>query len=234
MEIIAHRGASGYAPENTMAAFEKALEMGAEAVEFDVQMSSDGELVIIHDDTLHRTTGKAGLVTRTPYSEMLKMDAGSWFAPEFANQRIPLLKDVLALLKGKVHIHLEIKKIAWESRPIERIIYNMVTDMGMGDQVIYSSFDHKCLLNLSALGEVSMGVLVCSDIIEPWHYMNRVGLYPDSFNQAANFVTYELVENFHERNMKLLSYTVNDSALAEYFLEIGVDGIFTNYPDILI
>src|SRR5262245_14980881 len=107
--VIAHRGASSYAPENALAAFDLALDMGARHLEFDVQASADGHLVVIHDDTLARTTNGTGAVSGLTLDALRSLDAGAWFRPEFAGERIPLLTEVLERYGGRAHLHLEIK-----------------------------------------------------------------------------------------------------------------------------
>jgi len=233
MEVIAHRGASAYAPENTMTAFEMALDMGAKAVEFDVQMTLDGQLVVIHDDYLDRTTSGSGLVIETPYTSIKDLDAGIWFGTQFAGEKVPLLKEVLLLLKAKVKIHLEIKKISWETRSIEEDIYQMVKALGMLDQVVFSSFDHRCLNYLEDTYGVAIGVLTQSGLINPTEYLEVAGLRAFSYNPLSTFVDEKLVTECHQKGLKVYTYTVNRPCLAEGLAQMKVDGIFSNYPDIL-
>lgn len=233
MKIIAHRGASAYAPENTLAAFQKALDMGAKAVEFDVQMTADGELIVIHDDFLSRTTNGQGLVIQTDYEVIKTLDAGSWFDPIFKDEKIPLLKEVLILLKDRVEVHLEIKKIAFEKRPIEEAIYQCVKEIGMVDQVIFSSFDHQCLLYLSKTYHVTIGMLTGSSLVEPAGYIKSTGIALSSYNPSAEYVSQSLVAAIHGDGYQVTTYTVNDLWLLDLLEEMGVDGVFSNYPDLL-
>lgn len=107
--VIAHRGFSGQAPENTLASFQKAVELGSDMIELDVRFSKDGQVVVIHDDTIDRTTNGRGKVADYTLKELKQFDAGSWFAPQFSGERIPTLKEVLELVKGKVLVNIEIK-----------------------------------------------------------------------------------------------------------------------------
>lgn len=232
MKIIAHRGASGYAPENTMAAFRKALSIGVEAIEFDVQMTADGVLIVIHDDLLGRTTNGHGVVIETDYSVIETLDAGSWYDPSFRNERVPLLRDVLTLLKDQVEIHLEIKKNDLEKRHTEEVIYQLVKDMGLNHQVIFSSFDHQCLLNLTQKYDVRVAMITRTPIVKPEAYNVNSGIPIVSYNPKAEYVSPELVNAIHGDGHKIYSFTVNDLWMADYLEEIGVDGIFSNYPDI--
>ena len=107
--IIAHRGASAYAPENTLAAFDKALDLGAAHVEFDLHFSADGQVVVIHDDTVDRTTNGSGAVAALTLAQLKSLDAGSWFAAQFSEERIPTLVELLERYKDRLHFHIEVK-----------------------------------------------------------------------------------------------------------------------------
>lgn len=233
MRIIAHRGASGFAPENTLAAFEKAILMGAKEIELDVQMSKDGELVVIHDYFLNRTTSGTGLVMETSYNDLVQYDAGKWFGEIFLGQKIPLLSQVLSLCHKEITVHIEIKKAILEKRDIEIKVYELVKELKMVNQVIISSFDHQCLKNLAFDKELRIGMLLASRMIQPISYMDQNNLLGYSINQSAEFVDEEFVKEAHAKNVQVLVYTVNDKMIANYLKSIGVDGIFTNYPDLL-
>ena len=135
---IAHRGASGRAPENTHVAFAAALALGAEAIELDVQLSADGELVVIHDETLERTTDGTGPVGDRTAAELAALDAGSWFAPEFRGERIPLLADVIAQLRDHVTLNVEIKS-ARDLGVIEPKLAALVAAERATERIVFSS-----------------------------------------------------------------------------------------------
>jgi len=233
MKLIAHRGASGYAPENTLASFIKAIEMGAKAIEFDVQMTKDGQLVVIHDFFLDRTTNGEGLIMDKEYGEIRSYDAGSSFDASFSQEYVPLLEEVLGLFPKDIEIHLEIKKIGLDKRLIEEEIYQVIKNKGLLDKTIFSSFDHHCLTRLLKHKGVRTGMLIASSMVEPIAYMEKNGLLSYSVNEKADFVSKELVEEIHKANLQLNTFTVNNKSIAKYFEQIGVDGIFTNYLDIL-
>ena len=151
--VIAHRGASGTAPENTMAAFRQAVEMGADMIELDVQRTKDGQVVVIHDATLERTTNGSGAVRELTYAEIEQLDAGSWFGEgqEFAGERVPLLKEVLEFTKGKCALNIEIKNIPYADPGIEQAVVDLLHETGFLEQVIISSFDHSCLHRIARL-----------------------------------------------------------------------------------
>lgn len=233
MEIIAHRGASTFAPENTLAAFQLAVDMGAKSIEFDVQMTKDGKLVVIHDYTLNRTTNGQGYVMESNYDYIQSLDAGGWYSEDFKNQRIPLLSQVLNLIPKEMVTHIEIKKTAFEKRPIELEVLKVVLDTNRLAQTVFSSFEHGCLLELLKHEGVKVGVLVGSNIQVPERYLELNQMKSYSFNQSAEFVSPGLVQQVHEAGLKLLSYTVDDPSMAELFRQMGVDGIFTNNPKLL-
>lgn len=247
MRIIAHRGASGYAPENTLASFKKAIEMGAKEIEFDVQLTKDGQLVVIHDYYLHRTTNGKGMVMHSDYAYIKTLDAGSWYSKSFSNEKVPLLSEVITLCKDAnekdrkkngvmatpICLHIEIKKTKLEQRPIERLIYEMVKETYPMEYIVFSSFHHRCLQSLLAMESVKCGVLLGSEVLGAVEYVERHGLKSYSLNQSAEFIHREFVEEAHENGLQILSYTVNSKDIAIYFESIGVDGIFSNYPDLL-
>jgi glycerophosphoryl diester phosphodiesterase len=160
---IAHRGASGRAPENTHAAFAAALALGAQAIELDVQLSADGELMVIHDETLDRTTNGHGPVGDRTAAELLRLDAGSWFGAEFRGERIPRLADVLAQLRDRVTLNVEIKS-ARDLGVIEPKLAALVTAERATGWVVFSSFHAQGVRNMRAAAPwARLGVLCDQD-----------------------------------------------------------------------
>ena len=142
--VVAHRGFSGAAPENTLAAFRKAIEAGSDMIELDIQLSKDGKIVVIHDETLERTTDGQGRVADRTFPEIRKLDAGSWFGSQFSGEKIPTLQEVLELAKGKVLVNIEIKNPAHGQYPITELAdqgLEAVKKAGMLNRVIFSSFN---------------------------------------------------------------------------------------------
>ena len=137
MMVIAHRGASSYAPENTLAAFDLALEMRVRHIELDVALTSDNHPVVIHDDKVDRTTNGSGLVTSHTLAALRQLDAGSWFGAQFEGERIPTFDDVLARYNGRVHIHTEIKG---KSPSLSERTADLIRKHGMERQVTVTSF----------------------------------------------------------------------------------------------
>lgn len=137
---FAHRGASAVCPENTMAAFRKGLELGATGIETDVQMTKDGGLVLIHDETLNRTTSGSGYVKDKTLAEILEVDAGSWFSPEFKGEKLPLLEDLLDLLQGRdTVLNIEFKNGTFFYPGMEEKVIAAVREFKMSDRVIFQA-----------------------------------------------------------------------------------------------
>jgi glycerophosphoryl diester phosphodiesterase len=161
--IIGHRGASSLAPENTLASFRKAHDLGAEMIELDVHRTKDGHLVIMHDDTVDRTTGSHGAVKDLTLEEIRQLDAGSWFSPEFKGEKVPTFDEVLEWAKGKVKIDIEIKNSV-QYPGIEKDIIDRLKAMNMDRDVIITSFDPSCVKNVKSIdAEIKTGVLLKPD-----------------------------------------------------------------------
>ncbi|MEA3424270.1 MAG: glycerophosphodiester phosphodiesterase family protein [Bacillota bacterium] len=233
MKIIAHRGASGYAPENTISAFKLAVEIGVKAIEFDVQMTKDREIIVHHDYFLGRTVDGKGLIMNKTLAELKNLDAGIWFSKEFEGEKIPTLKEVLEVVPEDIEVYIEIKKLIIDKREIEKEVFRIVSEAGRIENSIFSSFNHECLKLLIGLYTVKIGVLVSSNLVEPVKYLADNNLNKYSFNQSAAFINEQIVKDMHDAGLKVLIYTVNEKEIAEQMEEWGVDGIFSNYPDII-
>lgn len=233
---IAHRGASGYAPENTMAAFDKALQMKADYFELDVQMSKDGKLVLIHDVTVDRTTDGTGRVGDLTFKELRRLDAGSWFDPAFAGERIPTLEEALDRYRGKIGILIEIKNP--ELYPgIERKVAKALKKRNLhkprNGKIIVQSFNHDLVKKFhSLLPSVPVGVLISyRDEGISDKELRNFAKYADYVNPNKDMVDRSLVKRIHRFGMKTTPWTVRDRAEADRLKSIRVDGIVTDYPD---
>lgn len=228
---IAHRGASGHAPENTMAAFERCIELGATAIETDVQMTSDGSLVLIHDESLARTAGSPKLVKDVTLEELRRLDAGSWFDPAFRGERVPTLRELLELVKPySLLLNLELKNGVVPYPGLEEAVVEEVRRFGMSDRVILSSFNHYSLVKCKRLApEVRMGILYMEGLYEPWDYASRIGA--EALHAYHYAVLPEWVAQAAERGIAYHPFTVNEPAEMRRLLAAGVSGIITDYPD---
>lgn len=228
--VIAHRGASSYAPENTLAAFDLALQMGVRHIELDVALTSDSHTVVIHDDKVDRTTDGHGLVTSHTLAALRDLDAGSWFGAQFAGERIPLFDEVLARYKGRVHIHTEIKG---KSPSLSQRTADLIRKHGMERQVTITSFQSVRLEEMRACApEWPRGWLVREmndSIIAQAHAIGLSQLCP-----RADTVTPELVHRLHAEGFVARAWGVSTDELMQRVVEARVDGMTVNFPDKLI
>lgn len=229
--VYAHRGASGYAPENTMAAFKKAVELGSHGIECDVQMTKDGKLVICHDETLERTTDGKGLLKDLSYDEIKELDAGGWFDRKFKNERIPQLSELLKLVKDNgLLLNIEIKSGIVQYPGIEQKIMAEVGAFGLTSKVIISSFNHYAVKKCKEINpSVKTGILYMEGIFEPWNYMKSLGC--ECAHPFYMALVPEISRELKARGHIINVFTVNDLKAAIELVKMGVDGIITNYPD---
>lgn len=241
--VCGHRGASGYAPENTLVAFHRAKELGATWIEFDVQLSADGIPIILHDDTLARTTnlGRKLRPTELTLAELKDLDAGSWFGPEFAGEKIPTLEEVLADCGGELGLNIEIKSTpGFEAdNGLEQQIAGLVRKYKLEDTALISSFDPS---RLASLNRYDPGLRLA------FLYEARPDLYPrdfDPFVTARSFhavavhppfriIDRALVEKARANGLAVNTWTVNEIHDMERMVPLGLDIIITNYPDRLV
>lgn len=232
-EVWAHRGFSSKYPENTMAAFIAALELGVDGLEFDIHLSQDGHIVVIHDENLDRTTNGRGPVGRHTLAELQRLDSGSWFNPSFSRETIPTLIQVLELVKvwdRPVTLNIEIKSDEVRYPDLEKLAFRMVRDKGLEHQVIFSSFNHFVLRDLKAeYPESRIGLLYMEGLVDPWRYAESLGAsalhpYHRSFDAS-------IVRNAQEHGIRIHTFTVNKEADMERLAEWEVDAIITDRPD---
>jgi glycerophosphoryl diester phosphodiesterase len=232
MLVIAHRGASGHAPENTMAAFRLALEMGARAIELDVHQTLDHELVVAHDDDLKRCGRDRRRLKNLHWDEASRVDVGAWFAPEFKGERLPTLEEVCGLLPAGVELHAELKHGSSVYPGIEERVVDLLHKRGSLSRTLVSSFDHDALYSVRSLdGKARLGYLLgLTSLRTAFREMEE--LEAESLNLSARQVTARVVKAAHDRGFKVLVYTVNAPQERDRLRRLGVDGIFTNYPEL--
>ena len=233
MKVFAHRGASAYAPQNTMPSFKKALEIGAKGIELDVQLSSDGVPVVIHDFFMDRTTDRSGFIHTKSWKEIQEADAGAWFSPEFSGTRIPALEEVLALVPPEVTLNMEIKSLSFLEQDIARIVTDLLAQETKRELII-SSFNHKILKKVQDISPaLPLGILSGSDMIDFPFYIEHSGLKPFSLHPEASYISSGYVEEAHKHGWKVMCFTINTAEQANMVESIGADGIFSDFPDIL-
>ncbi|HEY8418452.1 MAG TPA: glycerophosphodiester phosphodiesterase [Limnochordales bacterium] len=224
--VIGHRGAAAVAPENTMASFALALQAGADGLELDFQLTKDGQLVVIHDQTLKRTTGADGMVKDRTLAELKQLDAGSWFAPRFAGERIPTLEEVLDLARGRAFVNAEIKNLPYRYPGIEERLLVAVRRTGFPlDQLIVSSFDHESLLRVQALEpRVAIAALF-------GHYPVALGDLPGTvLHPHWGVADGAFMAKARAAGRTVNVWTANDPDAWEHLVRVGVDGIITDDP----
>ncbi len=230
--IIAHRGASAYAPENTMASFIKALEMNADGIELDVHMTKDKALVVCHDEKVDRTTDGEGFVKDFTLEEIKSLDAGSWFGEEFKGQKIPELREVLELIKDTdIMLNIELKNAPIIYAGIEKKTIDMISEYKMEDRVIISSFNHYSLIEVKRINSrIKTGVLYIAGLVEPWIYAKRLNadaLHPIFYNLLVP----DFVKGCFENGIMINPFTVDDEMYITALVNLKINGIITNYPD---
>lgn len=231
--IIGHKGAAGYAPENTLASLRKGIEMGLKFVEIDVQLTKDHEVVVIHDYSLNRTTNGNGFVKAHTLSEIKKFDAGSWYGDAFQKEEIPTLEEVLKILPKDVWLNIEIKNIARERANIEEKILELINRYEIEDQIVISSFDHLSLNKVRSLNKtIKIGVLLYAYLLDPWSQLDTYELKPYSIHPAIEYLDEAFVDEAKKRGYKVFPYTVNTIEEYAYCMYLGVDGVFSDYPDL--
>jgi len=223
MLIVAHRGASGTQPENTRIAFQKAVEAGATAIELDVHLCRSGELVVIHDETVNRTTNGKGNVAGFALTDLQQLDAGK-------GEKIPTLQEVLDVVVGKAQINIELKGKNTAKAVAEFILKNTAGHIWHTEDFLISSFHHKELKRFhSLLPEVRIGILYN---FRPWFYKTKARkLNAFSVNLSAQVVNTSLVKRMHKQGLQVWVYTVNDKAALERVAQTGADAVFSNFPE---
>ncbi|WRU97776.1 glycerophosphodiester phosphodiesterase (plasmid) [Bacillus sp. JZ8] len=235
VDNVAHRGASAYAPENTIAAFDKAVEMKADYIEIDVQRSKDGKLVLIHDTTVDRTTDGSGKVGNLTFKELRNLDAGSWKGEQFAGAQIPTFDEILDRYHGRIGILIELK--APELYPgieenVAKELKERNLDKPQNEKIIVQSFNHESMKKMNELlPKVPIGVLTSSRADATEQALQEFLTYADYFNPSYGIVTEDLVNQVHSLGMKIGSWTVRSQEAADFLLDVGVDAIITDYPD---
>lgn len=230
-EVWAHRGASGSAPENTIPAFELALAQGADGFELDVQLTRDDEVVVIHDETLERTTNGRGWVADHALEALQELDAGGG-RPGFEGTPIPTLAEVLVLARSAgVRVNIELKNSTMPYKGLEERVVEIVAAHDMGDRVVVSSFNHYSLRRLRGLGAgLPLGALYSDPLFKPWQYAAKLGV--SALHPPLRAMRRRVAERCHERGLDVHVWTVNDPDDIRRMLRIGVDAIITNYPDL--
>ncbi len=222
---IAHRGASGEAPENTIASFKRAIVQGADVIETDAQLSKDKEIVLIHDETVEHTTDGRGRVCELTLKELKSLDAGSWFGKEFSGERIPTLSEAIAIVRGKAKLDIELKG---KDPLLPKEVVNLLKKETFIKKAIVSSFNHFFLKEVRRLEPpIITGLLFATPLQE------RKWKWADLILPRYNLITEDLVEKAHSKGLKIVAWTVDNPEEIRRLIDLEVDGIASNYPVLL-
>lgn len=221
---IGHRGACGYEPENTLKSFSKAIELKVDMIEFDVMQCASGEIVVIHDDKVDRTTNGYGLVSNLTLQALKKLDAGN-------GENIPTLYEVLDLVNKRCKVNIELKGLG-VAQKVNLIIEGYIKKGWSYDDFLVSSFEFNEIREFKKYNNIIKTELL---FWEPADYIKITQEYNCNFiGLDKSLVNKKLIKEAHEQNIKVLVYTVNDFKDIEFLKNLGVDGIFSNYPDRLL
>ncbi len=230
--VIAHRGASMYAPENTIAAFELAVEMGADAIELDAMLTADGTPIVIHDQSLERTTSGSGSVASKSVAEIKLLDAGSRFDARFTEEKIPTLEEVFAVVGNKILINVELKNYASPFDRLPETVVALVMKKGLSDFVLLSSFNPIALIKAQRASEeirraalTGGGPKILRGVVEA--FTDYFALHPE-----VSLVNQRMIDKHHAAGKKVNAWTVNEESEMMKLLSMGVDGLITDKPDI--
>lgn len=234
--VFAHRGAKAYAPENTLAAFTMAARMGAPAIELDAKLCADGEVVVIHDATVDRTSDGTGRVAALTLAALRGLDAGAWFGPQFKGERIPTLDEVFETVGRQVFINVELTNYASPDDGLVERAVKIVRRHALQSRVIFSSFHAENLRRAAALlPEVPRGLLA-GTLWRGWG-ARRSEWMDEAYNALHPFVfdtSRRLVERVHARGKRVHVWTVNTEAQLRRLRELGVDGVFCDDPPLAL
>lgn len=224
---IAHRGFSGYFPENTLLAFNKAVDIKAHGIELDVQLTKDNIPVIIHDEEVNRTTNSTGFVKDFTYKEIRNLNAGE-------NEKIPSLEEFLELAKASnIFVNLELKNSIFPYAGLEEIVLNLLDKYSISkDKLIISSFNHNSMIKMKKLdSNIKTGLLYESCLYNPYNYLMTTtasALHPCFASLLQNI---DETKDLINKKVEINTYTVNELIYMKALLDLGVNSIITNYPD---
>ena len=229
---IGHRGASAECPENTLASFARAVELGVGMIECDLQLTADGHVVVFHDWTLERTTNGSGVVCELPLAAIRRLDAGSWRDTRFAGERVPTLDETLDLVLPGAQLNLELKcrGSRAQARALAEASVAAVAARGAFGQIVFSSFDGTCLEELRAVSaEARIGVLWDAPPF-PKAFARATRLGAAALHPRASTVTPELVREAHAGGLLVYVWTVNPVDEIVRLVRLGVDGVISDHP----
>lgn len=241
--IIGHRGAGGEAPENTLAAIKRGIDVGVDRIEIDVRLTADKKVVVIHDRSLRRINGSIRRIKNLTYNQLKEVDFGSHFSSHFSNERIPLLEEVIDTTKGKSTLLIELKNRRNYHPDLEMLSWNIVKEMNAENDCIFQSFDDNSLFDLRDMKISSPIHKLFSTFVPIKPYYAGSNLHYKKFKRydfvdevglKQGYVNRKVVNKIHQMGKKVNVWTVNNPDKMRTLNAIGVDGIITDYPTIAL
>lgn len=234
--VFGHRGASGYAPANTIPAFELAAEQGADGIELDVHRAKDGYAVIVHDFTVDGTTDGRGRVTDMTLAELKALDAGSYFGESFKGVQVPTLDEVFEAVGKRLLVNVEIKSEAQETDGVEQLVADVIARHNMQQRVIVSSFNPLALKRFrDALPAVPIGFLYSNNMpVDTTSMMQSLGLKHEARHPHESMIDAMYMAWAKSEAYRVNAWTINDPARAAELRDLGVDAIITDKPDTIL
>ena len=229
--VVAHRGSSGTAPENTLASVNEAVRAGAHMIEIDIQFSADNKIIVFHDENLERTSNGAGSASDKTYHELSELDAGAWFDKVFTGEKIPLLQNILDLIKGKCYLNIEIKSRAG-ALPDKKLslVLNTIKDFGFKDFTLFSSFDHQSLKNIRDFDPEfhTSAINIPGDTRLPSEICNQYG--SEGFVCSLSEINQRISLDTKENGIFVGVYSVDSEKHLEMISDYNIKALVTNYP----
>ncbi|MEW4089183.1 glycerophosphodiester phosphodiesterase family protein [Bacillus altitudinis] len=231
MYIFAHRGSSSAAPENTIAAFDVAVEQGADYIELDVQMTMDQHVVVIHDDTVDRTTNGNGLVKSYTLDQLKKLDAGSWFDHQYTNERIPTLQEILERYSQRIGILIEIKHPKRQIG-IEKAVARIINRFAYSRHIMIQSFDVHALQRIKAFApSLRTALIIKPDVFKlTKRKLTTYSSFANCLNMKKTMINRWWIDRIHTFGMDVFIWTVKDQKTADRIKKYPIDGVVTDNP----
>lgn len=230
---FAHRGFSSQYPENTLLAFKKAMEAGADGIEFDVQLTKDGQLVIIHDETIDRTSNGIGRVKDYTYEELLNFDFSFKFTGKVEKQKAPLLREYFDMIKdSKIISNVELKNSIYDYENLEKKVYELIVEYGLMKKVIISSFNHESIIRMKDIdSRIVCGFLTDCWMLEPGEYTKKHGV--ECYHPAGYYLTKEKVKAIQSQGIAVNVWLGKEPIDYKALIEMEMDILISNDPDIV-